>query len=139
MPSAAPAFRDQMLLIALDRLGSASSRRNSRACAVAPEDAAIERLQEGHVGIAVDQHVLADMRGDGDAAQLLHVPAAQRLRPQAQPDAAPEQAERIVDQACSQDGSRSRSSTTVRDLRFQLAEQRNIAALDQDVVMRRCR
>ena len=103
--------------------------------AVAPEGACVERLEEGHVGIAEDQHVFPRVRGNGDAAQLLHMPAAQRLRLQAEPDAAAKQAERIVEgmqPARQQIALVDDGAAAV----FQLAKQRHVAMLDQNIVMR---
>ena len=76
---------------------STSSRRNSRALPSRQKAPQSKGFRKATSESQIDQHVLADMRGDRDAAQLLHVPAAQRLGLQAQPDAAAEQAERIVE------------------------------------------
>jgi hypothetical protein len=103
--------------------------------AVAPEGGTVERLEESDVGIAEDQYVFTSMGRNGDTAQLLHVPAAQRLRLQAEPDTPAEQAERVV-----QSAQPARQQVALIDdsapACFQLAEKRDIATLDQDVMVR---
>ena len=80
MPSALPAFCDQISW-SLSAAGDAVVAAEQPDHPVAPEHAAIERLDEGDVGIDVDQRVLAHMRRNGDAPELLDMPAAQRLGP----------------------------------------------------------